>query len=705
VVARDVTEQRRTEERLRNQKNYSRALIESSPDALLATDIRLNITDVNEKTAQLTGYSRQELLRSPLPSLFTDAALAAQAAHKALSELVKDYQLTIRTADGADVPVSFNASQFKDAQGEVRGVFASARDISEHQRLERERSLLASIVTSSEEAIYSETPEGIVNSWNGGAEKLLGYSAQEMIGRNITVCIPLERRVESLEHLRRVLRKEGIQQFQTVRRRKDGSVVDVSITMSPIVDKAGGVSGIALIARDITQRKHFEEELTKARDEALEGARLKSEFLANMSHEIRTPLNSMVGLGGILLDSNLSGEQQSLVRELHDTNEGLLAIINDILDFSKMSVGKLLFEVVDFELEKVIAATLSLLAVRARKKRLEVAMSIEPDTPGILRGDPGRLRQVLANLLSNAVKFTDRGEIVVRASKVSESPSTAMLRFEVRDTGIGIPEQAQGQLFRAFTQVGDRPQEGTGLGLAIARTLVEQMGGSIGVLSAPGTGSTFWFTAKFAKSGSGVAPLAAARGLSLEGLSVLVVDDNETSRAILKSQLGSLKMTVDSLPDAAQAMETLQARARAGRPYSIALLDVEMPGVNGLELAQMIRGTPETATTILILLSSARRSVEDHRIISALNIATCLDKPAAPSELYDALTNALASKLGLPPEAIAGLGSPEVPREVAALELAGAPGRKPHVLLAEDNAGNRKVALWQLDNSAVARTR
>jgi PAS domain S-box-containing protein len=376
VVARDVTEQRRTEERLRNQKNYSRALIESSPDALLATDIRLNITDVNEKTAQLTGYSRQELLRSPLPSLFTDAALAAQAAHKALSELVKDYQLTIRTADGADVPVSFNASQFKDAQGEVRGVFASARDISEHQRLERERSLLASIVTSSEEAIYSETPEGIVNSWNGGAEKLLGYSAQEMIGRNITVCIPLERRVESLEHLRRVLRKEGIQQFQTVRRRKDGSVVDVSITMSPIVDKAGGVSGIALIARDITQRKHFEEELTKARDEALEGARLKSEFLANMSHEIRTPLNSMVGLGGILLDSNLSGEQQSLVRELHDTNEGLLAIINDILDFSKMSVGKLLFEVVDFELEKVIAATLSLLAVRARKKRLEVAMSI-----------------------------------------------------------------------------------------------------------------------------------------------------------------------------------------------------------------------------------------------------------------------------------------------------------------------------------------
>ncbi len=409
VVARVVTEQRRTEQRLRDQQNYSRALIESALDALLATDTQLNIIDVNDKTVQITGYSREELLRSPLPSLFTDAALAAQAAHKALSELVKDYQLTIRTADGADVPVSFSASQFKDAQGKVRGVFASVRDIGERQRLERERSLLASIVTSSEDAIYSETPEGLVSSWNGGAEKLLGYCGPEIVGRNVTVCIPLERRVESLDHLRRVLRKDGIQQFETVRRRKDGSVVDVSITMSPIIDKAGAVSGLALIARDITERNRFEDELTKARDEALEGARLKSEFLANMSHEIRTPLNSMVGLGGILLDTRLSDEQQESVREIRDNADGLLAIINDILDFSKMSVGKLLFEVVDFELEKVIAATLSLLAVRARKKGLEVAMSIEPATPVMLRGDPGRLRQVLANLLSNAVKFTRAG--------------------------------------------------------------------------------------------------------------------------------------------------------------------------------------------------------------------------------------------------------------------------------------------------------
>jgi two-component system, sensor histidine kinase and response regulator len=324
-------------------------------------------------------------------------------------------------------------------------------------------------------------------------------------------------------------------------------------------------------------------------------------------------------------------------------------------------------------------------------------MSIEPGTPAMLRGDPGRLRQVLANLLSNAVKFTERGEIVVRACKVSESPAEAMLRFEVRDTGIGISEESQAQLFRAFAQVGGQLREGTGLGLAIARTLVEQMGGSIGVLSAPDVGSTFWFTAKFAKSASLAPPRTAARGRTLEGLSVLVVDDNETIRGILKSQLESWKMAVDTLPGAAPAMETLRARAQAGRPYSIALLDLEMPGVSGLELARMIRDTPETAHTALILLSSRRKWTEDQTSIAALNIAACLEKPVKPSELYDALADALASKLGLPPVGIVGPGVPEGPEEVAALELAGAPGRKPHALLAEDNASNRKVALWQLD--------
>ncbi|HEY2107708.1 MAG TPA: PAS domain S-box protein, partial [Candidatus Binataceae bacterium] len=398
------------------------AIVASSGDAIVSLDLEGYITCWNSAARHLFGFTPQEAIGIHAAFLLWPAHLRRQAI-RSIDQLKGGagpfhYESQLKKKDGTLVAVSVTAFGVRNAAGELIGIaaiyrdisrfFATARDVGQQKELERERSLLASIVNSSDEAIYSEAPDGTVNSWNGGAEKLFGYSATEIVGRNITLCIPQERRAESLKHLRRVLRKEGIQQFQTVRRRKDGGLVDVSITMSPIIDSAGAVSGLAVIARDITQRRQFEEQLTKARDEALEAARLKSEFLANMSHEIRTPLNSMVGLGAMLLDTKLGVEQQALVREMQDTNEGLLAIINDILDFSKMSVGKLIFEVVDFELEKVIAATLSLLAAPSRKKGLEVAMWIEPGTPKILRGDPGRLRQVLANLVSNAVKYTEQ---------------------------------------------------------------------------------------------------------------------------------------------------------------------------------------------------------------------------------------------------------------------------------------------------------
>jgi two-component system, sensor histidine kinase and response regulator len=271
-----------------------------------------------------------------------------------------------------------------------------------------------------------------------------------------------------------------------------------------------------------------------------------------------------------------------------------------------------------------------------------------------------------------------------------------MLRFEVRDTGIGIPEAAQAQLFRAFTQVEGRFQEGTGLGLAIARGLVHQMGGQIGVLSSPDAGSTFWFTANFSHSHKAVKLGIAESGRTVEGLSVLVVDDNETSRANLKSQLESWKMVVDTVPSADAAMEALREQAQALKPYSIALLDEEMPGTGGLELARMIRQTPQIAQTKLILLFSGVTTTAEQSSIDALNIAACLAKPVMASQLFDVIADAIVSD-GQPTRKIINLASEETPPKVAVLELARADGRKPHVLLAEDNSSNRRVALWQLN--------
>ncbi|HZO81891.1 MAG TPA: PAS domain S-box protein [Candidatus Binataceae bacterium] len=255
ALARDVSEQRRIERELRRERNYSRALLESSVDALFAIDPDMRITDVNEQTVTFTGYSRAELTGAPFPSLFTEPEHAAAGVRTTLAEgVVRDYELTVRSATGRELPVSFNASIFRDDTGEVRGVFAAARDIAERRRLERERSLLASVVASATDAIYSYRPDTTVTSWNAGAERLYGYSAAEIVGRSITACVPLDRRAELHERIARVLRKEGIQRFESVRRRKDSSLVQVALAMSPIIEQSGEVSGVAVTARELGER-------------------------------------------------------------------------------------------------------------------------------------------------------------------------------------------------------------------------------------------------------------------------------------------------------------------------------------------------------------------------------------------------------------------------------------------------------------------
>ncbi|WP_328467804.1 PAS domain S-box protein [Actinoplanes sp. NBC_00393] len=665
------------------------AIVEASQDAIVSKALDGTIHTWNPGAERLYGYTAEEMVGSDVTRLLPPDRLGEE---KELlgrvlgGQALSRYETRRQRKDGSIIEVSLSMAPMRDTDDTVIGASTVAHDITARvhaeQRLRVEREQLEMIMQAASDPFFTMDGDGVIAEWNRQAEHVFGWPREEILGRNVAGTIlparyrgPLERVLDG--------RWDWVLDRPTeiAANHQDGHEIPAELTMWRI-GHDGGVHFHGFV-RDITARRQTEQALAEARDQAIETARLKSQFLASMSHEIRTPMNGVIGLTGLLLGSPLDDKQRRYAEGISAAGSALLAVINDILDFSKLEAGKVLLEDANFEVGRLIADVVSLVAPPDTRDSVTVTGVCDPALPGTVCGDPAKLRQVLLNLAGNAVKFTNQGQVTVTATRDERHPSgpdAVPIRFEVRDTGIGIDMHQQEELFEAFTQADagtTRKFGGTGLGLAISRDLVELMGGTIGVQSEPGHGSTFWFTVTLRAARD---DLHLSDRHSLDGLRVLIVDSDENDRSVLADQLTAWSMQATGTVDTASAGAALRDAAAAGRPVDLVIVDIGTARDDGMEIGGLTiapAGCPAPKT--ILLADDAHHLPEEP---DPDRFSAAFAKPLRQSQLYDALVGALTDRV----------------EDQSVGATAETPVGRGHLLLVEDNDINRTVALGILAN-------
>ena len=641
TIMRDVTERKRAE----RETAALAAIVESSDDAINSVSPDLRITYWNHGAEKMFGFTPAEAIGQPLtffipPDRHQNAREIVELL-KTHPEQVVRFEGPNRRKDGTLLDVSTVCFAIRDPKGNVVAITAIQRDVTERKRAEREAASLAAIVNASDDAIMNISSDSKILSWNPAAETAYGYTAAEAIGKGVELFVPPDEVQESIDRTRLVVATGQPTSWEQRSRKRDGSPFVSEVQMFPIRDELGNITCVAGIGRDITALKETEQKLVAAREAALAASQAKSEFLSSMSHEIRTPMTAILGMAELLREGELNTEQRRYIEILGNNGRALLELINSILDLAKIESGRLTLEHVGFDLIEVVEKSAQTLAIHAHAKGLELIVSLAPDVPTALVGDPLRLRQVLINLIGNAIKFTEHGEVAVSVDRVSAPDDPLKLKFSVRDTGIGIAKDKLPALFAAFSQADSstaRKYGGSGLGLAIVKRLVNLMQGEVTLESDLGKGSVFSFTSPFELQ-TGAA--SSVNWPDLAQVPILIVEGNRTGRAALLHLLSAHGASITVASSNQAALAATREAVSAGRPLRVVLLDDRIASSDARTLGQLMVEASSCGASIVTMIHCDNLAADIARLKS-LKLETYLIKPIDIHELVKVICHVIA---------------------------------------------------------------